>query len=556
MTRSEKILLGCGLGVGLVWIASLCVAFVLLFFSQTHQFPGNLQSSADRAAKTLAPTSRSDYLNLPFTRGAPPSTFDPALASDTSSAEIIVEIFSGLVTVDQNLQISPDLAESWTLSDDRKTYTFKLCTDGKFQDGKPITAQDFKYSIERATNPTTQSPVARNRLSDIVGAIEKLDGRAGEVSGVQVIDEHTVQITIDSPKSYFLAQLATTPALVVDRQNVEQGGKNWFLKPNGSGAYRLVEYSPNRRIVLEHSDYYCGKPKPSVKSVTYSFDSSGSFVNQYLQGNLDSALVHAYETNAIFAPNNSIRQEVVIAPTFRLEYIGMNNKLPPFDDIKIRQAFNLAIDKRSIADGILQRTAIPANGILHPDFPGFNSNLKEWEFDALKARQLIKESKYGDVKNLPKITLTVSGPNLVTDAIIPMIRQNLGIDVAVRQIDFAKMLGELESHPMPLQMYSLGRVPELADPVYMDPLFHSQGGNNYMDYSNASVDVLFEKARIEPDKKERFSLYQQAEQIIVNDAPWIPLFFGDNYWLTKPYVKNLYYPPLVIPRLKYVSVTP
>ncbi len=550
------VLLVSVIGIGICMIAILyTAAVVVLFLALRSPSEEGLLVSPTPTALAI-PGSRSDFLNLPFARGAPPSTFDPALASDTSSSEVIVEVFSGLVTIDRNLKVQPDIAESWTLSEDRKTYIFRLRSDAKFQNGKTITAQDFKYSIERAADPAIRSPVARSRLGDIVGVQEKLDGRSKEVSGVQVVDDRTLRLTIDAPKSYFLAQLATQAAFVVDRENVEQSGTNWFLRPNGSGPYKLIRYAIGDRIVLERNDLYYGAPKPSVKTITFWFNFSGSFVRQYLQNELDSALVHAQETNGVFAPDSPVRREVTIAPTFRIEYVGLNNKLPPFDDVKVRQAFNLAIDKKGIAEGILRRTALPAKGIIPPGFPAFNPDLKGWEYDPLKARQLIKESKYGDVRSLPRITLTVSGPSLVTEAVVPMIRQNLGIDLQINQQDFGLMIKELERRPMPFEMYSLGRVPELGDPAYLDPLFHSQGASNYMGYSNLETDKLLEQARSEPDEKKRFTLYQEAEQVIVNDAPWIPLFFNDNYWLTKPYVKDLIYPPMVIPRLKYVSVGP
>ncbi len=517
------------------------------------------QQSTLTFTPTLVPTSArppSGYLNVAFAR-ANPSTFDPAVADDTGSQEIIAEVFSGLVTIDRDLNIQPDLAESWTVGDDQKTYTFKLRTDAKFANGKAITAQDFKYSIERAADPQTASTVAQNALGEIVGVKDKLAGRAAEVNGVRVVDDRTLQITIDAAKAYFIASLATSTAFVVDRENVEHGGKNWFLEPNGSGPYRLVDFKPNDRIVLEANENYIGAPKPSIKTVTLWMWNGNSFVVPYLKDQLDSALVTALEVPYVFDARSSVHDQVTIAPVFRLEYIGLNTRVPPFDDPKVRQAFALAIDKKFIADEMLGRTALPANGIYPPGFPGFNPDLKGWDYDPLKARQLLHDSKYGDIQKMPKLTLDVAVKSLVTVALIPMLRQNLGVDISLREHpDVATFLQKLNERPMPFQMYSLGRVPGTPDPVFLEPPFYITSDENSTGYNNPEVDRLLEQARSERDAIERVVLYQRAEQIIVNDAPWIPLLFGDNYWLTKPYVRDLIYPPLIVPRYKYASLTP
>ncbi len=508
------------------------------------------------AAAPAQPRS-ADELILPFIGGDPP-TLDPAVAQDATSAEVIVEIYGGLVTIDKDLKIVPDLAESWTISDDKKTYTFKLRGDAKFHNGKAVTAQDFKYSIERAADPKTESPVADSYLGDIVGVREKLNRKATDVSGVKVVDDKTLAITIDAPKSYFLAKLTYPTAFVVDKANVDSGGRTWFLKPNGTGPYKLGSYNFGQQIVLTRNDIYYGTPKPQVKTVTLSI-SGGSFMTRYENGELDSTFVSIIDIDRVLDPTNALNKELTVAPQFSIDYIGFNVSKPPFDDPKVRQAFNMAIDKKTIAEVVLKKTAQPANGILPPKFPGFNDNLKGLTFDPDKAKQLIKDSKYGDVSKLPEITLNVSGgggtagPEM--EAIVEMFKQNLGVDVQIQQQEFASFLQELNKRPNNLQMYSIGWIADYPDPQdFLDILFYGDSLDNHMSYNNPQVNKLLEAARIETDSKKRIDLYQQAEQIIVSDAAWIPLFVGDNYWLDKPYVKGLIHPPFVIPRLKYASI--
>jgi oligopeptide transport system substrate-binding protein len=500
-----------------------------------------------------------DSLLLPFAAGDPP-TLDPAVAQDATSAEIIVEVYSGLVTIDKDLKIVPDIAESWTVSDDKKTYTFKLRSDAKFHNGKAVTAQDFKFSIERAADPATASPVADSYLGDIIGVREKLNRKATAVAGVKVVDDRTLAITIDAPKTYFLAKMSYPTAFVVDKDNITSGGRTWFLKPNGTGPYKLTQYNFGQQIVLQRNDSFYGTPKPLVKTVTFAI-SGGSFMTRYENNELDATPVTIVDIDRVLDPTNALNKDLTIAPQFNINYIGLNTTKPPFDDVKVRQAFNMAIDKKTIAEVVLKKIVTPAYGVLPPKFPGFNDSLKGHAYDPEKAKQLLAQSKYGDASKLPPITLTISGgggnAGPSDQALVEQIKQNLGVEISIQQEDFAQFLQDLNKRPSPLQMYEIGWIADYPDPQdFLDILFHGDSLDNHMSYNNAEVNKLLEAARIETDSAKRISLYQQAEQTIVNDAVWIPMYFSDDYWLTKPYVKGLIYPPFVIPRLKYASISP
>ena len=163
-----------------------------------------------------------------------PLTLDPAISSEMSSQIYVMHIFSGLVRLDSDLKPVPDIADNWSISDDGKTYTFYLRKDVKFQDGRPLTAQDIKYSLERSCNPATGSQTASTYLNDILGASEMISGKADSLSGVTIVDDYTLKITIDAPKVYFLSKLAYPTAFAVDKKNVESGA-DWWKKPNGTG---------------------------------------------------------------------------------------------------------------------------------------------------------------------------------------------------------------------------------------------------------------------------------------------------------------------------------
>lgn len=490
--------------------------------------------------------------------GSDPPTLDPHLASDADAALFVVEVFGGLVTLDRNLKVAPDLAEKWSVSDDGKTYTFTLRRNAKFHDGKPVTAADFKWSIERAANPKTLSTTVDTYLGDIVGVREKLRGTSKEVTGVKVINDQTLEITIDAPKIYFISKLTYPTAFVLDRANVESG-REWSMKPNGTGPFKLKQYTIGESLILERNpDYHLGAAK--LNSVRFLL-AGGTPMVMYENNEIMVTGVGLADLDRVRDPKSPLNKELRIAPPqFNTSYLGLNVTKPPLDDIKVRQALTLAINKDEIASKVLADRVKPAYGILPPGFPAFNADLKGLRFDLAAAKKAMAESKYGaDPTKWPRITLTVSGElgtavGLDLEAIMAMWRDNLGVTVDVQQVEFATFLGDL--HEFRLQMYAIAWIADYADPQnFLDLLFHSQSLNNETRYSNGEVDRLLERARTERDEKTRFGLYQQAEQLIVRDAPWIPLWYpGEGYVLIKPQLTDYPLLPIIVPRFRYVSL--
>jgi oligopeptide transport system substrate-binding protein len=496
--------------------------------------------------------SRKDSLVL-FDIG--PKTIDPALSREVTSASYVLEIFSGLVTLDRELQVAPEIAEKWETSEDGKTYTFHLRQDAKFHDGKAVKANDFKYSLERACDPATRSKTAATYLDDIVGVKDKLSGKANEISGVKVLDDYTLQVTIDAPKAYFLSKLAHPVAFVVDQNNVKSG-EEWWRKPNGTGPFKLKEWKEDELLVLERNDRYYGE-MPQLENVAFRLW-SGIPMMMYETGELDIASVSLIDIERVLDPANALNKELVTAPESSLSYIGFNVTRPPFDDAKVRQAFCHAVDKDKIIKLVLKNMVKRADGILPPGMPGYNEGLMGLEFDPEKASELIRQSKYVSVSNLPPITFTTSGLGEVSpidEAIIDMWRQNLGVEVDIRQIDpdtYPYVLKEEKD-----EIFNMGWVADYPDPQnFLDVLFHTGTDENTGEYSNPEVDTLLEAARGEMDTAARLKLYQKAEQMLVDDAACVPLFFSVNYTLVKPYVKGFVAAPMPIPWLKYISLEP
>ena len=489
-----------------------------------------------------------------------PPTLDPHLTTDATSARIIVEVFGGLVTIDPDLNIVADLAESWDISDDGRVYTFHLRPDAKFHDGRPVTAHDVQWSLERVTNPLTESPVVEQYLGDIVGVKEKLAGDATAISGVRFIDEHTIEFTIDEAKSYFLAKLTYPTGFVLDQKNVEANPRSWFREPNGTGPFRLREYVVGETLVLSRNEHFHLGP-PRLEEVEFIL-SGGTSLLMYENDEIHVAGVGLADLDRLNDPSNDLYPELKTAPaSFSVNYIGLNVNEPPLDDVKVRQALNLAIDKQEIASIVLGDLVRPADGILPPDFPGYAEEVRGYEFDPVRARQLLEESKYGeDLDNLPPITITTPGSfganvSLDMEVILQMWERNLGITAEFQQTEFATFLKDL--HKGRFQMFDIGWIADYPDPEnFLDILFHSESTNNHTHYSNPEVDELLVQARVEKDTSRRYALYNEAEQMILDDAPWVPLWFdGESKLLVKPNVHDFLLPPLIIPRYRFVYIT-
>ncbi|PKB63706.1 MAG: hypothetical protein BZY80_05875 [SAR202 cluster bacterium Io17-Chloro-G2] len=489
-----------------------------------------------------------------------PPTLDPHISTDATSAQIIVELYGGLVTIDENLELVPDLAESWDISLDKLVYTFHLRQDAVFHNGKPVTAEDVLWSLERASRPLTESPVVDQYLGDIVGAKEMFNGDAQSISGLKVIDGHTLEITIDAPKAYFLAKLTYPTGFVLDRENVEANPRNWFRQPNGTGPFKLERYDVGETLLLARNEnYHLGPPKLGEVEMILS---GGTAMLMYENDEIHLAGVTLADLDRLLDTNNPLNADLKRAPpSFSVQYIGMNVNEPPLDDPKVRQALNLAIDKQEIATIVLGDQVVPAKGILPPGFPGYDPGLTGYEFDPERARRLLAESKYGgDLEDLPPIVMTSSGSfgaavTLDMEVVLQMWEKNLGLRVDFQRTEFATFLKDL--HKRRFQMFDIGWIADYPDPEnFLDILFQSESSNNHTNYDSPEVDALLLEARTETDEARRYELYNQAERKILKDAPWVPLWYsGERYILVKPNVHDYYQTPLVIPRLRYVYLT-
>jgi ABC-type transport system substrate-binding protein len=494
--------------------------------------------------------------------GPEPITLDPHITQDAGSAVYVVEIFGGLLTLDTNLQVQPDLAtEIPTLENGGKvvnddgtvTYTFHIREEALFHDRKPVTAEVVKASLERAADPATQSLVSEFFLGDIVGVSEKLRGQADEVSGIVVVDDKTVAITIERDLPSFLFKLTYPTSFIIDTSQVESD-PNWTRRPNGTGPYKLAEWRFGEHILLEANDrYHLGAP--NVASVRYLL--AGSGITLYEAGEIDATGVALDDLERVQDPNDPLNAEYVTGSRLSVDYLGFNTNSPPFDDLNVRRAFAMAVDKEQIASAVFQNAIPVANSVLMPGMAAYNEAARGPAFDPERARELLEQSEYGGPDGLPPIVLAESGTGASagpgTSAMVEMWRDNLGVEVEIQQAESATFFQDVAQGRY--QMFTLGWIMDYPDEEdILNIHFDSESPNNDTFYRNPEVDDLLREAIVETDAQRRVELYQRAEQIVLDEVPWFPLFFDRYHALIKPYVTNYLIPPAIVPRLRFITL--
>ncbi|MBI5964621.1 MAG: peptide ABC transporter substrate-binding protein [Chloroflexi bacterium] len=476
-----------------------------------------------------------------------PREYDPATTHGSGDKLA----YSGLVSFDPNLNITPDLAETWDVSSDGTVYTFHLRANAKFHDGRAVTAQDFAYSWERAASPAMASDTVLTYLSDIVGVKEMVAGQADHISGLTVVDDHTLQVTIDAPKPYFVLKLTYPTAFVVDRNNVEQNGE-WYRQPNGTGPYKLIEWTSFEHIVYQaNQDFYLGMPSiPYVVVNLYAGDPQ----RLYETGEVD--ITGVYSIERFLDPAEPLHNELISGVGLCTGYVVFDTTRPPFDDVNVRKAFSMAFNRQQYIDVVMSGHALPAVGLYPPGLPGFSYELQGLPYDPAQARDLLKQSKYGGAEGLPPIVYTDAGigssVGADVSAMAEMWQKNLGVTITVENIE-PNFFSELMYSGRHGQLLSSGWCADYPDPEnFADVLFHTGSIQNVGEYSNPALDAILEQARVEQDVTKRIAYYQQAEKMIVDDAAVLFTTHSLSYQLVKPYIKGYVFTPFDIPIERYM----
>ncbi len=487
-----------------------------------------------------------------FLAAGEPTTLDPAKWHGGPNT-IMGDLFSGLVKLDTNLQVIPDLAENWTVSPDGRVYTFELRQGVTFHNGKPFTAKDVKYSWERACDPNTESDTAETYLGDIQGVAQVISGDVTDISGVKVLDDFTLEVTLDEPKAYFPYKLAYVTSWIVDRETIDDIED----APNGTGPFKLVRHDEEEIIILaRNANYYRGYV--NLEYVVYLIY-QGSPIRLYESGDVDMVYVDDDLVDRAEDQLDPLFGNVQPVAGLCTSYVVYDVTQPPFDEFLVREAFTKAIDKDRFNDVVEEGKGVIANGVYPPGLPGFNPNVQPIPFNPDEARASLDASSFGGPAGLPEIVLTIAGEGedlYPADAILlQMWEEVLGITIVVEQIDYESFYDEIYAGNHG-QLMSLGWCADYPDPEnFADLLFHSGSEQNLSGYSNSELDALLETARSMTDVEARLALYQEIEQLIIDDMPVVFLKHTRPYYLvTKPYVHGFVTNPIGVAQLMNVSI--
>ena len=484
------------------------------------------------------------------------ATLDPAIGYDWQNWSMIKSLYDSLMDyVPGTTTLRPGLAESYTISDDGLVYTFKLRAGVKFHNGREMTADDVKYSLDRVTNPATQSPGA-GFFASIAGF--DAAGDAG-LSGVTVVDPLTVQITLSRPDATFLHVMAINFSSVVPKEAVEEFGADFGKHPVGTGAYKMTEWTLGQRLVFEKNTDFWMPGVPYLDQIVFEVGQEPVVALLRLQnGEVDvpgDGIPPAKFTEVMADPAQAAR--VVQGGQLHTGYITLNVTTPPFDKVEVRRAVNMAINKDRIVQ-IINGRAVPANQPLPPSMPGYTKEYKGYPYDVEGAKKLLAEAGLADGFETDLYVMNTD-PN---PRIAQAIQQDLaaiGIKANIQSLAQANVIeaGGAGTAPM-IWSGGMGWIADFPDPSnFYGPILGcagaAEGGWNWAKYCNKDLDAMAVAAdsMFDPAKSaERLKMWSDIYMGVMEDAPWVPVFNEERYTMKSERMGGedaLYVDPVSIP---------
>jgi len=452
-----------------------------------------------------------------------------------SGGAISAKLFNGLVRLDEMMNIVPDIAEKWFLSKDGLTYTFLLRQGVRFSNKREVGAADFKYSFERVLDPKTRSPNTWV-FEKIAGAKAFMTGKAADLAGVRVKDWRTLEIRLEKPFSPFIYLLTMTPAYTVPEEEVRRWGPDFSSHPVGSGPFLLREWLQNRELRLEaRGDYFADRAK--VKGIVYRIIPEDlTVLTEFELGNLDIVSIPA-SAIAKYRKDPKWKNYVESVKGVNTYYLGMNCSRPPFDNADLRKAMNYAIDRKKLLTTFYEGRGRLASGPV-PDL------LRNWDisypyaYDPGRAREMIRSLGMSGIA----IDFYVNADQEVVDMaeLIQSYIKKAGLEVRIKQLEWSAFKQAINRGDA--DMFWLSWWADYPDPEnFLFPLFHSSNigpAGNRARYGNPAVDRAIEQGQTARDLEERNSFYKNAEQMIVNDAPWVFFWHKTDFTLRQPWIRN------------------
>jgi peptide/nickel transport system substrate-binding protein/oligopeptide transport system substrate-binding protein len=469
-----------------------------------------------------------------------PASLDPARLRDVYSLAVGQQLFDGLVQFDHTLSITPALAQFWIASRDGLTWTFTLRKGVKFHHGREVTADDVVYSFTRLLDPRIRSGGA-DLFLNIQGATEFREGRAKQVAGITAVDRYSVRVSLTEAPVPFVSILGVGQAKIVPRELVEEQGDGFGARPVGTGPFRFVRWERGKEIVLAaNADYFDGPPKLSrLVFRIFSGERLEGVFAEFQAGTLEDSPIPSKDYRQIIT-NKSY--QYFRRPIFNLRHYGLNTRMKPLDDRRVRQAIVHAIDREAVVSDVWLGRYTLAKGILPPGTLGFNPKLRGYAYDPARARELLAQAGHPGGRGLAPITIwsSVRSEEIIREH--DRIRKDLeavGITAEFQyNSDWPSFSRAMTERKLPV--FLRGWFADVPDPEnFLAKLFHSGSQFNYMGYTNPAVDALLDKARAESDVARRVEIYRRAEELVLEDAPVIPVWHQTYERVFQPYVKGV-----------------
>ena len=470
-----------------------------------------------------------------------PTTLDPTKVQDVDTADILQNIYEPLVSYDEQNKVVGILAESWQVSQDGKTYTFKLKST-QFHDGAPLTAKDVKASWERALSRDLASPTAETYLGDIVGAKEILKGTAKELAGVKVVDDRTVEVQIDQPRPYFLGKLSYACCYIVPAKQGLTEIRD-LKQAVGTGPFSLESFNPEQSVKLKaNATYHGGKPAISGIERRIVKDAS-TRLTLYRNGETDTTTLEKQDWAAI-RKDSALASQLSFIKRPAVFYLLLSGRAQPaFQDVHLRRALMMSIDRKRITEQIL--AGVPLAERWLPE--GINSvapQTKALDFNIEEAKKELALSQFKTGDKVPTIEITFRAENFdakaIVEAVAGDIRRHLGITVKPRSLEWGAILKARNRGELPCAFLSW--YGDYIDPQnFLSILMASDASLNFDKWTNREFDALCKTADSEADATKRSELYAKAEDIVLRDVPRIPIYHGVDGVLTSPRVQGIRY---------------
>lgn len=502
---------------------------------------------------TKTPTAAEKKI-IRHNHGQEPESIDPTLNTTVNGGTIILAAFEGLTGLDENDNPVPGVAESWDISADKLTYTFHLRKDAKWSDGKAVTAKDFEYSWKRALAKDTGAEYAY-QLYYIVNGQEVNEGKATvDTLGIKVIDDNTLEVKLKAPTPYFL-KLTAFPTLAPLREDIiTKYGDKWALSADnyvGNGPFKLTEWKSKDHMTFMKNENYWDKNRVKIDGFQETFIAEAStMLASFEAGEID--IIDEVPLDEI--ANLKSNPEFHIIPQLGTYYYCFNVQKAPFNNVKVRKAFALAIDREDITNKV-RKSGIPATAFVPPGVPDAEAG-KEFrtvggsffptKAQPEEAKKLLAEAGYPDGKGFPEVTLlynTDEQHKKIAEAILEMWKTNLGVsNIKLSNQEWAVFVNSRQKGDYQIARH--GWLGDYTDAMTFIDLFTTGNGNNDAQWSNKEFDKIVNQARLASSDTERMQLLHQGEKLFLDDVIMIPIFHYTENTMIKSYIKGLHKSPL------------